>query len=236
MTKENSREKKRPKEVIAIIPARGGSKGVPRKNIVELAGKPLIAYSILAARLSKNVTRVVVSTEDEKIAAVAEQWGAEIPFLRPHQMAQDDSLVSDAVSYTISELGGQSSDKAFVILFPTSPFRTPAFIDEMLEILFTGYQRVITVKSIKIDPDLIFIRDMTKGGSLVRLLEKDETTFLRKQYYRPYASLYANTVCENDKHYYHVLTDKCMLIDIDSAADLKWAETVICENLFDFGF
>ena len=73
-------------EVLAIIPARGGSKGIPRKNIREFAGYPLIAYSIQAALNSKLVTRVIVSTDDEEIALVAKQYGAEVPFLRPSEI------------------------------------------------------------------------------------------------------------------------------------------------------
>lgn len=81
---------KRP-EVLAIIPARGGSKGIPRKNIRSFAGAPLIAWSIAAAQQSNTVTRVIVSTDDEEIAAVARQYGAETPFLRPAEFAQDQT-------------------------------------------------------------------------------------------------------------------------------------------------
>ncbi len=79
-------------EVLAIIPARGGSKGIPRKNIRDFAGFPLIAYSIAAAKQSESVTRVIVSTDDEEIAAVARELGAEVPFLRPDELAQDETL------------------------------------------------------------------------------------------------------------------------------------------------
>ena len=78
-------------EVLAVIPARGGSKGIPRKNIRDFAGYPLIAYSIAAGLQAETVTRVIVSTDDEKIAAVARQWGAETPFLRPAEFAQDQT-------------------------------------------------------------------------------------------------------------------------------------------------
>src|SRR5512143_1452235 len=78
-------------DILAIIPARGGSKGIPRKNIRDFAGYPLIAYSIAAGLQAKSVTRVVVSTDDQEIAAVARQWGAETPFLRPAEYAQDSS-------------------------------------------------------------------------------------------------------------------------------------------------
>ena len=79
-------------EVLAIIPARGGSKGIPRKNIKNFAGHPLIAYSIQAALSAETVTRVIVSTDDEEIAAVARQYGAQTPFLRPAEFSQDRTL------------------------------------------------------------------------------------------------------------------------------------------------
>ena len=76
-------------EILALIPARGGSKGIPRKNIRDFAGYPLIAWSIAAGLQSELVTRVIVSTDDEEIAAVAREYGAETPFLRPEQLAED---------------------------------------------------------------------------------------------------------------------------------------------------
>jgi CMP-N-acetylneuraminic acid synthetase len=226
----------RPSEVWAIIPARGGSKGLPRKNIIDLAGKPLVVYSILAARYARHITRVIVSTEDEGIAAVAKEWGAEVPFLRPGEMAEDNASVGDAISYTISRLGGHSENRVYVILFPTSPFRTPAFIDQMLEVLFSGYRSVTTVKAVTIDRQLVFIADKQNNNGLVNIFGEGGSIPAWKKYYRPYASFHASSGQKIEKHYYHVLTDKCMLIDIDTPRDLRWAEAVISKNLFDFGF
>ncbi|MBC7878969.1 MAG: acylneuraminate cytidylyltransferase family protein, partial [Anaerolineales bacterium] len=79
-------------EILALIPARGGSKGIPRKNIRSFAGYPLIAWSIAAAKQSELVTRIVVSTDDEEIAAIAREWGAEAPFLRPVELSQDKTV------------------------------------------------------------------------------------------------------------------------------------------------
>src|SRR5689334_17125226 len=78
-------------EILALIPARGGSKGIPRKNIRNFAGYPLIAWSIAAAKQSACITRVILSTDDEEIAAVAREYGAETPFLRPPELAQDQT-------------------------------------------------------------------------------------------------------------------------------------------------
>jgi CMP-N-acetylneuraminic acid synthetase len=222
-------------ETIAIIPARGGSKGLPRKNIADLAGKPLIAYSILAARQATLIDRVVVSTEDEEIAEVAKDWGAEVPFLRPKEMAQDTAGIGEAFSYTVSRLGGYSESRAFVYLYPTSPFRTAKFIDDMLRILHKGYSSVSTVNEVLIDPHFIFVRDQ-KSKKLIKLLGEDGCIPSWKKYYRAYALFQGHMQRKKKKHYYYVLTDKCMLIDIDTPRDLRWAEAVISNGLFDFGF
>jgi CMP-N-acetylneuraminic acid synthetase len=112
-------------ETLALIPARGGSKGIPRKNIKSFAGYPLIAWSIAAAKQSSLVTRVIVSTDDEEIAAVAREWGAETPFLRPDELAQDkttDLPVFEHALKWLEDVEGYRPD-IVVQLRPTSPFR-----------------------------------------------------------------------------------------------------------------
>ena len=117
--------------MIAIIPARGGSKGLPGKNIKELNGKPLIAYTIECALQSKYIDHVVVSTDDPKIAAIPIKYGAEVPFLRPACLATDTSMAVDNYIYTIkrlTELYNITID-SFLVLQPTSPLRQVEDID-----------------------------------------------------------------------------------------------------------
>ena len=90
--------------MIAIIPARGGSKGLPGKNIKEMCGKPLIAYTIEAALAAKSIDHVILSTDDEEIAAVAKKYGAEVPFMRPAELASDTAMAVDNYIYTIGRL------------------------------------------------------------------------------------------------------------------------------------
>ncbi|MGD9992108.1 MAG: sugar phosphate nucleotidyltransferase [Salinivirgaceae bacterium] len=122
--------------MIVIIPARGGSKGLPGKNIKELCGKPLLAYTIEAALKSKNVRRVIVSTDDIEIAAISEKYGAEVPFLRPADLATDSAKAIDNYIYTIDRLNKdyQLNIKDFVVLQPTSPLRTSEDIDNAISI------------------------------------------------------------------------------------------------------
>lgn len=123
--------------ILAIIPARGGSKGIPRKNIRPFAGYPLIAWSIAAAKQSSLVTRIIVSTDDEEIAAVAREWGAETPFLRPAELAQDkttDLPVFEHALKWLEEIEGYHPD-VVVQLRPTSPIRPRTMVDEAVNAL-----------------------------------------------------------------------------------------------------
>uniref|UniRef100_A0A7C4PTH5 N-acylneuraminate cytidylyltransferase n=1 Tax=Anaerolinea thermolimosa TaxID=229919 RepID=A0A7C4PTH5_9CHLR len=126
-------------EVLAIIPARGGSKGIPRKNIRLFAGHPLIAYSIAAARQSQSVTRVIVSTDDEEIARVAREYGAETPFMRPEELAQDQTLDLPVFQHALSWLEDQEGYRPDVVvqLRPTSPVRPPSLVDDAVKILLS---------------------------------------------------------------------------------------------------
>jgi len=119
-------------DVLAIIPARGGSKGIPRKNIREFAGYPLIAYSIVAGLKAETVTRVIVSTDDEEIAAVARTWGAETPFLRPAEFAQDNTLDLPVFQHALQWLAEREGYRPEVVvqLRPTSPIRPIGLVDE----------------------------------------------------------------------------------------------------------
>jgi YrbI family 3-deoxy-D-manno-octulosonate 8-phosphate phosphatase len=124
-------------ETLALIPARGGSKGIPRKNIRLFAGYPLIAWSIAAAKQSDLATRVIVSTDDHEIAAVAHQWGAETPFLRPPELAQDkttDLPVFEHALKWLEDVEGYRPD-IVVQLRPTSPIRPRTMVDDAIRIL-----------------------------------------------------------------------------------------------------
>src|SRR3989338_3142947 len=121
----------------AIIPARGGSKGVPKKSIALLCGFPLIAYSIAAAKLSKTIARVIVSTDSEEMAEVARSFGAEAPFMRPAEFARDTSPDIEFVQHAIQWLKEHESrvPEYLVHLRPTTPLRKPEDIDRAIEML-----------------------------------------------------------------------------------------------------
>jgi CMP-N,N'-diacetyllegionaminic acid synthase len=122
--------------MLAIIPARGGSKGVPGKNIKLLCGKPLIAHTIETATAAKSIDRIVLSTDDPEIAEIAGKYGVDIPFLRPKELAQDDSKAIDNYIYTIERLNTEFNGdyKEFIVLLPTSPLRNHEDIDKAVEL------------------------------------------------------------------------------------------------------
>lgn len=135
-------------EYLAIIPARGGSKRVPGKNIKPLNGKPLIAYTIEAAKNSKKLSRIIVSTDDPAIADCARVYGAEIPFMRPAEIAGDTAGVADALRHAVSfyESSG-TAVKNIVLLQTTSPFREGRHIDAAIDAFEKGKGDMLTTVS-----------------------------------------------------------------------------------------
>src|SRR3972149_9542038 len=124
-------------EVLALVPARGGSKGIPRKNIRPFAGYPLTSYSIVAGLQSGSVTRMILSTDDEEIASVARQWGAEVPFMRPLALAQDATTDLPVFQHALHWLAeNENSHPDLVVqLRPTSPIRPLGCVDEAVALL-----------------------------------------------------------------------------------------------------
>lgn len=221
------------KRILAFIPARGGSKGIPHKNITPLAGKPLIQYTIDAAKQSRYIDYVLVSTDDEEIAAVARRCGAEVPFLRPPELAADTAKTIDAVLHAIETLreAGETFD-SLVLLQPTSPLRTAEDIDGAVETFYeSNRQPVVSVSEVSDHP--ILIRTI-EDGRLKPLLQTSST--VRRQdmppFYRVNGSIYVNPIEEisqttsfNDNPIPFIVP-KSHAIDIDEPIDLKIAEWI----------
>jgi len=124
------------KRILAVIPARGGSKRLPRKNVLNLAGKPLIAWTIEAASGSKYIDRVVVSTDDQEIAVISKKYGADVPFMRSDVLATDEATSIDVVLNTLEQLEISGNIYEYVMLLqPTSPLRTAEHINQAIEFL-----------------------------------------------------------------------------------------------------
>lgn len=171
--------------VLGLINARGGSKGVPRKNIKPLLEKPLIAYSIEAALNASRLDRVVVSTDDEEIGKVARCYGADVPFIRPNELATDTSLQIDVIAHALQIFAdaGEVYD-VVVILQPTCPLRTSADIDGALELMEqTQADTVISVTEVQGQHPFTMYTQQS-NGLLEPLLKTNSAGVLRQQFPR----------------------------------------------------
>lgn len=220
------------KKVLAWIPARGGSKGIKDKNIKQLQDKPLIAYTIDAARNSKYVDRVMVSTDSPKIAQISSSYGAWTPFLRPEALAADTSKTIDAVMHTIQALNDMDEFyPIFCLLQPTSPLRASSDIDSALEMYINkGCRSIAAVSLVRDHP--ILIRTIDSDGRMIPLLNRGSTC--RRQdmphYYRINGSIYINNSAElsletsfNDNEIPYVM-EESHSVDIDELSDFAMAE------------
>tara|TARA_Y100000310_G_scaffold341747_1_gene441906 strand:+ start:5043 stop:5750 length:708 start_codon:yes stop_codon:yes gene_type:complete len=167
--------------VLGIITARGGSKGIPRKNIKDLAGKPLICHTIDAANKSKLLTRSIVSTDDTEIAEISKDYGGDVPFMRPAEFAQDESTSIEVVQNVVNELKKQGEEYDYImILQPTSPLRIADDIDESIRIAEkTGADSVMSMKEV----DDFSAKKMKKiiDGKVLPYFEDEGTASSRRQ-------------------------------------------------------
>jgi CMP-N-acetylneuraminic acid synthetase len=228
--------------VLGIVPARGGSKGIRRKNLRNLGGKPLLYYTAVAALASRRLSRVVLSTEDEEIAEVGRQYGLETPFQRPPQLALDDTPTLEVVQHAVRELEAVGDVyEAICILQPTCPFRRPEYIDHCIDLLAQKkLDAVVTVLPVpvKYNPNWVFLRD---GDDLLRLSTGASEPIPRRQVlppaYHREGSVYVVTrdvLVEKNSLYgdrlcgYEVDPNEC--VNIDSLADWQQAESLLSEQ------
>ena len=221
------------RSVLAIIPARGGSKGIPRKNIIMVAGKPLIAWTIEEAKKSKYIDRLILSSEDEEIIKVAKEWGCEVPFVRPVELAKDDTPGIEPVLHAISMLPGYDY---IVLLQPTSPLRLADDIDGCIESCLSLHApSCVSVTEVNQHPYLMYTID--KAGSLVPFLDRKIEIYRRQDFPLAYvlngAVYVAETVlfCKS-RSFMTPFTKafvmpKARSLDIDDNIDLTICETFI---------
>ena len=167
--------------VVALVTARGNSKSIPGKNLATVAGKPLIAWTIEAARRAAGVGRVVVSTDDDRIASVARQWHAETPFRRPAELAEDDSPHIDVMLHAVRWLEEHEGCKPdyMLLLQPTSPLRTTEDVEAVIRIASeTDVDGVVSVCPVHDHPYLT--KRITDDGLLANLVDSG-IAYLRRQ-------------------------------------------------------
>jgi len=222
------------RKVLAVITARGGSKGLPRKNVANAGGKPLIVWSIEAARGSRLVDRTVLSSEDPEIIAVAEQWGCDAPFVRPPELATDESPIEGVLIHALDQIGGNYD--YVVLLQPTSPLRQAADIDGAIETCHeSGAPACITVSTPAKSPYWMFTLDET--GRMTRLIETSGPTHRRQDLPPVFAANGAvyvmavpgfrasGQIFSPDAVAYVMAPDRSL--DVDSAMDLAMLNTLL---------
>lgn len=227
--------------MLAIIPARGNSKGLKNKNILNLNGKPLISYSITEALKSKLISRVIVVTDSIKIAEISKKFGAEVPFIRPQHLAKDNSMIIDTYIYTLEFLKNKNQVyKEFVSLLPTSPLRTSYDIDESIK-LFKKKKAKTLISITNLDKPVEWNLFLSKKSRIKKYLE-NVSAILNRQNYKPLfvpnGSIYIfnYSFLKKTREYYNNRTygyfmPKSKSVDVDEDIDFKLAEILIKNNL-----
>lgn len=228
--------------VLGVVPARGGSKGVPRKNIRDLGGRPLIVHTIDAARASR-IDRVVLSTDDEEIAAVAVEAGAEVPFRRPADLASDTASSLHVVQHALLACEAEEAARydAVMMLQPTAPFRLAADIDLAIERLeLTGADSVISVVDVGghhparmkfvdrdgrlVDPPFAEGRENQNRQELEPMVIRNGAIYLTRRDVLVGGS-FKGADCRG------LVIPATRSVNIDTELDLRWAAWLLAEGL-----
>lgn len=225
--------------MIAIIPARGGSKGLPGKNIKKINGLPLIGYSIKAAQESNLISRIIVSTDDEQIAMISRELGAEVPGLRPADLAQDDSKAIDVYRYTIKLLEEKDSSVVsnVIILQPTSPLRTVEDIDKAIR-LFELKEAYSVISMCEADKPIEWAKEISSEGIVKQTItqsNENRQEYSKKFYPNGAVFVFSREAIESGEYYssntFGYVMERKRSLDIDDQFDFDLAKLIIENKL-----
>lgn len=230
------------KRILAVIPARGGSKRLPNKNIKVLCSKPLISWSIDAGLKSKYIDKLIVSTDSDEIAKVSKKSGADVPFIRPDYLATDSASSFDVIKHSIEFLGNKGEHFDYIVLLqPTSPLRTTADIDLAIEELFSKKANSVT-SVCEVDHSPLWSNTLPKNHSMNNFIRKSargKNSQELKTYYRINGAVYVclikslleeKSFISKSKSFAYVM-DKKKSVDIDTELDFIIAETILKNHL-----
>lgn len=224
------------KKILALIPARGGSKGIPGKNIKSLAGKPLISWTIDAAKQSDYIDHLIVSSDDDNIIKIAKEWGCDSPFKRPKHLAQDTSTSMDVVMHALEQL--EESYDYLLLLQPTSPFRTTSHIDGIIEqTIDTGTKVVVSVTQSKKHPAFIYTLEDNKLCPFLGHQKQKRRQDMPQVYEHNGALYLASIPYLKEVKSYNVdgvgafMMDALHSIDLDEPLDWEFAEYLATKGL-----
>lgn len=234
------------KNILGLIPARGGSKGLPGKNIKLLLGKPLIAWTIEQALASKYLDRVVVSTDDKEISDISKKYRAEVPFIRPKELAMDNTKGIDVVLHAIDWLKENDMRKQcdlLILLQPTSPLRATEDINKAIELLFLKEAKAI-VSVCEVDHHPLLANTLPEDGCMKDFIRKEIMNKNRQElpkFYRLNGAIYlayCNYIKERKSFFgektFTYIMPRERSIDIDDEIDFELAEILIKNNVSNF--
>lgn len=226
------------KSVLAIIPARGGSKGVPRKNIILIKGKPLIGWTIESAKQSKYIDRLILTSDDQEIIGITRHLGCEVPFVRPSHLAKDDTPGIDPVLHAMAEVPGYD---IIVLLQPTSPLRTGVDIDQCIETLLSTVNAKSCVAVCEVSESPYWSFTLEQDASLLKPLLPDLGQYSRRQdlpkVFIPNGAVYVSdsTALAASKSFFTEKTCGYIMprdrsVDIDTLEDLALVESILSHH------
>ena len=225
------------KTILAIIPARGGSKGLPRKNIKVLGGKPLMVWTIEEAKRNKFIDRVIVSTDDSEIAQIAKSCGGEVPFMRPVELATDKAGMTEVINDALGRIGKEYD--IVILLQPTSPFRSSEDIDNALELLILKDAKAV-VAVCEVDHHPYWSNELPPDGSMKDFLKKEAINTQRqdlRDFYRINGAIYLAYVPYLKEHKgffgdgtFAYIMPRERSVDIDNENDFQFAEFLMTER------
>lgn len=221
------------KKILAVITARAGSKRLPNKNILDLAGKPLIAWTIQCAKKAKFISKIIVSTDSIKIKDIAEKYGAEVPFIRPKELATDSAKTISVLKHAI--LFYNNKFDYILLLQPTSPLRETKDIDTAIELLGANTEAIVSVCKTEHSPlwTNVLSEDLSMSNFMIN--ENTNTHFQElPKYYRINGAIYlakidyfyqANGFIGNKTKAY--IMPKSRSIDIDTDIDFEYCKNIL---------
>jgi len=226
------------KTFLAVIPARGGSKRIPNKNVIELNGKPLIAWTIEAAKKSKYIDEIILSTDSEKIAKIASKYRINIPFIRPTNLSSDKARSIDVLIHAVNSMKENNKNYDFTLMLqPTSPLRDNNHIDESIEYLFEKKANSI-IGVTKLNHPIEWANKLPQDFSMKNFFDQNNIIKRSQDYDASYlvnGAIYIikNSILLEEKKLF--LNENCYAyemdisksIDIDTKQDLKMAEVLL---------
>jgi CMP-N,N'-diacetyllegionaminic acid synthase len=232
------------KRILALIPARGGSKGLPGKNVRPLLGKPLVAWSIEQALSSKYIDKVVVSTESPIIASIARRYGADVPFLRPKKLATGKAKTIDVIFHVVDYFNKRKENFDYLVLLePTSPLRGTSDLDNAIKKLIDKSRisdALVSVGEIRLESP--YIAKSIVNGYVTPLIKENTKKFFQRQQlpktFFPYGVIYASKVesLKKKKTFYHQRTiphfiERWQNYEVDDIYDFVCIEAILRERV-----